>query len=287
MNFAKCLAALFAFSTMLTVASAATAATPTAPLPFQPPANWQALPAAFIPRPIVSWQNGLSTFTVSSVALAMPPEQLLPVLKAQSASLGTLSSSATVPVCGESAAELVIAMKSAPQVMTEQVQVADNATYILAYSRPTSAAADASIATTMGAFCGEKSIAGLTPPSDWAVLDSQLVGIWVGSTPTELMTLIASKPQPDTEKLAHDAAQTAFKGAEVTIVSNTGGVLCGLPAKFFTAKVTPNGAQPSLVTMEMTESPTNAYVLLYSHPSAVAVDPAALSSLKTLCANPA
>jgi hypothetical protein len=38
--------------------------------------------------------------------------------------------------------------------------------------------------------------------------------------------------------------------------------------------------------METTQSPTKAYVLLYAHPATSADDPAALTSLKTLCANP-
>jgi hypothetical protein len=220
-----------------------------------------------------------------STALAVPPDKLEPVLKGQAAFLGTVASETSDPVCGQPASQLVIDMKSAPQVMTEQVQAADGVTYIIAYSHPKSEAPNPAIATTMSGFCGQKSIAGLTPPTDWTVLDAQLLGIWVGSTPSEQVTLISSKPQSDAEKLARNAAQTAFKGAGVSIVSNTSGLLCGLPARFFSAKVTPNGLPESLVTMETTQSPTKAYVLLYAHPATVADDPDALASLKTLCAN--
>jgi len=170
--------------------------------------------------------------------------------------------------------------------MTEQVLSADGVTYIFAYARPAGDPANPSIGATMSGFCGEKSVASLTPPADWTVLDAQLIGLWIGSTPTEQVTLLSSKPQTNEEQLAREAARTAFKGAGVTIVSNTTGLLCGLPARFFSAKVTPNGLPQSLVTMETTQSPTKAYVLLYAHPATSADDPAALTSLKTLCANP-
>ncbi len=281
--FAKRLAALTSLSTFFAVAGADTP--PPAPLPFVPPANWQTMPSAFIPHPVVSWQNGLSSFSIASTAFAVPPEKMEPILKGQAAFLGTVTSETSDPVCGAPAAQLVVAMKSAPQIMTEQVQSADGVTYITAYSRPASAPADTSIAATMSSFCGEKSIASLTPPTSWNVSNAALVGIWIGATPTENVTLISSTPQTDAEKLAREAAQTAFKGADFTLISNTTGLLCGLPARFFSAKVTPNGLPESVVTMETTQSPTKAYVLVYTHPATGSDDPAALSSLKTLCAN--
>jgi hypothetical protein len=281
MKIATRLATLFGLTTLFAVASADAPA-----LPFQPPANWQALPTAFIPHPIVSWQKGLSSFTLMSTAFAIPPEKLEPLIKGQAAFIGSVASEASTPVCGLPAAQLVINMTGASQTMTEQVLSTDGVTYIFAYARPTDTPADASIATTMSGFCGEKSVASLAPPTDWTSSNAQLLGLWIGATPTEQVTLMSSTPQTDAQQLARDVARTAFKGAQLAIVSNTTGLLCGLPARFFSAKVTPNGLPPSLVTMETTQSPTKAYILIYAHPTTSSDDPAALASLKTLCANP-
>jgi hypothetical protein len=91
-------------------------------------------------------------------------------------------------------------------------------------------------------------------------------------------------PQPDAAGMAQEAVGTTIKTPNITIVSRSGGTLCGYPAQFFTAKAQPAGLAPMIVQGEITQSPSAAYVLVYGYPADGEPDPAASDSLKTLCA---
>jgi hypothetical protein len=259
----------------------------TSPPPFIPPANWQALPSSLLPHPLATWTSGQSAFNIQTIAVPVPEANLKAILDLQASTLGKAVSSTDDSVCGKPAAQETIELKSSPQTLSMQVQSGDGATYILAYAHPTDVKPDPAIDSVMKQFCGASSVAALAPPAGWIANDARLVGIWVGTTPSQNITLLSRSTDTNAEALAKDAARTAFKGSDVTIVSNTKGTLCGNPATFFSAKANPSGVGEVNVRMELTQSPTTAYILVYSHLASTPDDGEAISSLATLCANAA
>jgi hypothetical protein len=252
--------------------------------PFIPPANWQPLPSSLLPHSLATWTSGQSAFNIQTVAVPISDANLKAILDLQASTLGKTVSSSTDPICGKPAAQETIELKSAPQTLSQQVESSDGATYILTYAHPT-ATSDPAIDSVMKQFCGASSVAALAPPAGWVANGARLVGIWVGTTPSQNITLLSRSTDGNAEALAKDAARTAFKGSDVAIVSNTKGTLCGNPATFFAAKANPTGVGEVNIHMELTQSPTIAYILIYSHLSSTPDDGDALSSLSTLCAS--
>lgn len=257
------------------------------PLPFKPPAGWQPVPSAMIPDLLLSWVNGSSSFGVIRISFPIADSQMTQALKAGSSALGTEISSSSDPVCGAPAARAVIKVEDSSEILTEQMQSLDGATYVSAYRHPASVQADHAIDAFMGNFCGSKSLERKALPAGWNSLNGKLLGIWFSPKgPSESIAALSRDPQPDVKSWATFAVNTTVNPSGITIHSNKTGTLCGNPAYFFSATAKPHGAPEADVQMVATQSSSSSFMLLYSHPATSAADPAAVASLSTLCATP-
>jgi hypothetical protein len=281
-SFGLTVAALSLLASMRISAAADTGAA----LPFTPPAKWQAMPAAIIPTTPIAWVEGHSFFGITKVSSGLPAGQLTQMLKMGAAALGTVLQTNSPSVCGEPAARVVVRGKTS-QILTEQAQTLEGATYVSLYVRPASTVADPAIVAVMANSCVSKAIDRITPPSGWRAYHAQIIGLWLGPTLAQTLTAISTDPQSDAQSLAQEAATTTLKVPIVTIVSHKAGSLCGHPAFFWTARTKPpNGSGEVEIQLASTQSSSVAYVLVYAHPAATPADPAASASLMTLCAAP-
>jgi len=277
---------LVACALLLAVHARASADTPDA-VPFTPPAGWQALPSAIIPVPLLNWLNGTSSFGVNGVAIPVKLTQMAPMLKAQAGNMGTLESSTSNAVCGQPALQFVVKVDGTGQILSEQIQSLGGTMYVSAYARSGGTQADPAIRAFMAKFCGSKSLANLTPPSGWKSIDARLLGIWLSRTsPTNMMMAFSRKSQADSESMVNEMVRSTIKSPTVNVVSRRTGTLCGNPASFITVRATPSKLPETELQAVVTQSPSVAYLLMYSHPAASAADPAAVAALSTLCASP-
>jgi hypothetical protein len=257
------------------------------PLPFTPPAGWQPVPSAMIPDLLLSWLSGSSSFGVTRVSFPIADSQLTQALKAGSSALGTEISSSSDPVCGAPSARAVIKVEDSSEILSEQMQSLDGATYVSVYRHPASVKADHAIEAFMGSFCGSKSLERKALPAGWHSLNAKLLGIWFSPKgPGESVAALSRDPQPDLKSWATFAVNTTVNPAAITIHSDKTGTLCGNPAYFFNATAKPHGAPEADIQMAATQSSSSSFMLLYSHPATSAADPAAVASLSTLCAAP-
>jgi len=252
-------------------------------LPFTPPVSWQPLPSVFAPSTPLDWSDGPSSLIVSRINAPLPFDALERGLKLAAGATGRIVSSTTPTICGKRAAALTIALSDAAGTLDEQIQGLDNATYIAIYRHPTGSPADPVVSALLANFCGAKTLAAAAPPAGWKAHRIALLGSWI-SPAVHTLTAVAMDPEPDTEGLAKEAVGTTIKSPNVTIVSQSGGTLCGNPAQFITANAHPAGQSPMNVQVELTQSSSAAYVLVYTYPDGAQPDSAATDSLKTLCA---
>jgi hypothetical protein len=257
---------------------------PAAALPFTPPAGWQPLPATMLPDLALSWVKGTESFGVTRINFPIDGGQLAQALKAGSQTVGTVVSSDSTAICAAPAAKVVIKIEDSKELLTEQMQSIDGATYVLVYRHPEAGQPEHAIDAFMGGFCGSRSFGATTPPAGWRSLDAKVLGIWFSPRgPTESITAISRTPQGDVESWASFALNTTANASAVTILSKKTGTLCGNSAFFFSATATPHGAPAVEIQVAATQATSASYMLLYSRPKTSVADPAAVASLSTLC----
>lgn len=273
-----------------------------AALPFTPPAGFVQLPATAVNVQVTNvWSSppkagkpasAFSTMTVpfaafgAAVSSAMKPHtQHGPV---------RVLSNVPVHVCGVSARLVTMqtGTGAAAQTIQQEMLEKNGHGYMLVYTRPSGAPADKHIGATMTAFCptAQNAIPSLTPPPGWIVRPTmQTLGMWMGTQPGEIMTLMRVSQEIPLAKLAANlqfpgkAAGTMKKFMQ--IVSEKNSQLCGNPAAFVTIKF----KMPEFpMTMEqvVTQAHGVSYLLNYMHPASVTPSPATEESLHSLCAAP-
>jgi hypothetical protein len=258
---------------------------PVAALPFTPPVGWQPLPAAMVPDLALSWVKGTTaSFGVTRISFPIDAGQLTQALKAGSQTIGTVVSSDSTEICAAPAAKVVIKIEDSKELLTEQMQALDGATYVLVYRHSDAVEPEHAIDAFMGSFCGSRSLGTVTPPAGWRSQNAKLLGIWFSPRgPTESLTAISRTPQSDVESWASFALSTTSNASAVTILSKKTGTLCGNPAFFFSATATPHGVPAVDIQVAATQSASASYMLLYSRPKTSVADPIAVTSLSTLC----
>lgn len=265
-------------------AVAPAAGDPVSALPFTPPAGWQTMPAAFIPKVPVTWGRARSIFDITELTSGLPADALAQVLKSGAEQLGKLTSQTSAAVCGSAAPRVVIRTPTG-QILTEQAQTIAGATYVSLYIRPESTAADPAILRVMSTTCDDKALAQLAPPNGWRAYHGQILGIWIGASPTATLTAIATNPEPNVEGLMDAAVATTIKNPNLTVISHRTGTLCGNPAFFSTVRVkAPNSSLHLEVQFAATQSAKAAYALIYAHPVSLPADAKVSASLDSLCA---
>jgi hypothetical protein len=240
-----------------------------------------------IPDVLLSWVNGSSSFGVIRISFPIADSQLTQALKAGSNALGTEIDSSSDPVCQAPAARADIKVEDSSEILTEQMQSLDGATYVSAYRHPASVKADHAIDEFMANFCGSKSLERKPLPAGWHSLNAKLLGVWFSPKgPSESIAALSRDPQADLKSWATFAVNTTVNPAGITIHSSKTGTLCSNPAYFFDATAKPHGVPAADIQMVATQSSSSSFMLLYSHPATGAADPAAVASLSTLCATP-
>jgi hypothetical protein len=260
------------------------AATEPAALPFTPPAGWQPLPAKMLPDLALSWVKGTESFGVTRINFPIDGGQLAQALKAGSQTIGTVVSSDSTAICNAPAAKVVIKIEDSKELLTEQMQSMDGATYVLVYRHPEAGQPEHAIDAFMGGFCGSRSLGATTPPAGWRSQDAKVLGVWFSPRgPSESITALSRTPQGDVESWVSFALNTTANSSAVAILSKKNGTLCGNPAFFFSATATPHGVPAVEIQVAATQATSASYMLLYSRPKTSVADPAAVASLSTLC----
>jgi hypothetical protein len=165
--------------------------------------------------------------------------------------------------------------------------------YVLTYSRESGTPANAAISQYMQSFCppANGDIAKLSPPDGWINVPISFVPVetWQGHAGSiiQLMKGPATSSLADAAKAMSAAlaqnSQSNLKSAFDFSAPQTG-TLCGNPAVFVSLTIH-MGRLDMVMHQAITQNATQAFGITYGHPTTVPDDPAALSSLKTLCAN--
>jgi hypothetical protein len=240
------------------------------------------LPAALIPPAPALWTNNGASFGVTRLRPTAPAATLRQALAQAAASLGTVTATTTTSICGAPAAVAEIA-PDATTKMTEQIQTIDDATYGLVYDRQAALPPDPQIVALMASFCGAKSLEHMTLPDGWHTRTVNTLGVWV-SPRQQMISALTISPPPTAAEMLQTTVGSSAKTPALVLESLTSGTLCGSPAQFLSARVTLLGRAPASVRVEVVSNGTLAYGMTFSFPVDAEPDPAALASLKTLCA---
>lgn len=210
--------------------------------------------------------------------------------------LGTMVGDVPSTVCGLPVRTFTTNASAGPSPATivQELMVKDGNLYVFTYVRPKTLAADASMASWMSGFCPSdtQQLSDIVPPAGWKASDAEKFvprAMWMApragsvvgfmSGPATLKLADAAKNLSDFIGQQTESAKRAYQFAEPT-----SGTLCGNPALFVAMTMTV-GTVSMRMHGALTQNGSQSYGAVYLHPADTPDDPAALSSLKTLCAN--
>lgn len=284
------------------LSSAPAAGAPQTPA-FVPPSGWTPIPASMVSRPKVVWTGpgsgaAMQTFNAMSAPFTGTVEMAANGARTAYArgTFGTMVGDVSSTVCGLPVRTFTtdVAAGPAPSTIVQELMVKDGNLYVFTYVRPKPLAADAPLASWMKDFCPSdtEQLSDVVPPTGWKASDAAKFvprAMWMAPQAGSVVGLMSGPP---TLKLA-DAAKnlTDFIGQQTESAKRayqfaepTSGTLCGNPALFVAMTMTVGNVSMRM-NGALTQNGSQSYGAVYVHPADAPDDPAALSSLKTLCAN--
>lgn len=274
----------------------------TAVLPFTPPPAWVQLPQSAVGVHVSNvWKGPKSAHGEASSfsAVAFPFPGTVDLLAsggsraARHTNLMRLVSKTSLQLCGVPARMLVERVQAAgvSSVLEQEVAVKNGYGYMLMYTRPSGAPADARVTQAMHEFCpsGTGTIAALQLPSGWtkSAADLQTVGVWMGTQPGQIMMLMRGSQMSSLDQVFNSVqheSTTAKSGKSIVKVTLHKAVtMCGLPGLLADMSITA-GPAPAAMHVAITQGDGASYVLTYMQMGTSPADPAAMAALQTLCA---
>lgn len=273
----------------------------TAALPFIPPVAWVQLPQRAVAVHGVVWKGpkALHGPQPALTAVAFPSPLGVGMLSgSMSKTAGknkfvTRISNTPLRLCGVPARMIVTRVRAAggDNVVQQVVAARNGYGYMLMYTRPAGTPADARILHAMRAFCpsGSGTIQVLQLPAGWTKdpTDMQTVGMWMGTQPGQMMMLMRGSQMASLDQVftrTQEKSLTAKSGKNpVKIVVHRDVTMCGYPGMLVDVSMA-GGPLAVSSHMAITQGAGASYVLSYVQMGNTANDPAAMASLRTLCA---
>lgn len=271
------------------------------PLPFKPPTGWVNMLGA-VPMPAFRgvWsgpKSGSTTSNVSIVSQVFPGtvEHLSNQTKLVGAGMleSKMTAQSSGTICGFPARFITVSkpMGVDTLAMDQAMYVANGTAYMMNYTHSATQPPDSQIQQLLASLCPAQIESGkITFPAGWSANKTQgtrLAGMWANpSSPGQMVNLMTTSFTGTLDRLTKATATNGIPGGAASkvlkILSQRNGSLCGLPARFLSAKM-----NLGMISMRLEQAATiykgNAYVLTYGRAGAQTANPAALASLKTLC----
>jgi hypothetical protein len=274
---------------------------------YVPPSGFTMAPADSVPAAKLVWkpvsvQLGTGKFVQNFTALAKPFSGTVQMAANgartiySSGMLGRTASDVASAVCGAPARTFTLDVPAGTlrASIVQQLLVKDGTLFVFTYTREAGTPQDATIVKWMQSFCPPQNgdLTKVSPPNGWATMPGAEfvpMATWLG-TPGSVIQLVQGPAGPSLTDAAKAMTSLLAQNSQSNVKSvfDVGtpqtGTLCGNQAVFLS--MTLHLGQVTMLMHEaITQNANKAYGLTYGHLSSMPDDPAAVASLKTLCAN--
>lgn len=280
---------------------APTPAPASSPLPFKPPSGWVNM-LGEVPMPSFHgvWtgpKTGDTTSNVSILSQVFPGtvERLSNQTKLVGAGMleTKMTAQSSGAICGFPARFITVSKPLGVETlaMDQAMYVANGTAYMMNYTHGATQSPDPQIQHLLASLCPAQIESGkITFPVGWSVNKAQgtrLAGMWMNpSSPGQMVNLITMPFSGTLDRLTTATSTNGIPGSAASRLLKTlthrNGYLCGLPARFLSAKM-----NLGMMTMRLEQAATmykgNAYVITYGRMDGQTATPAAMASMKTLC----